>query len=111
DDERAASIAVWDGAWELDEDFDAGRSRDKRMPELVVMSGESHEQACARYVTMGRFNTMFDAIDVRFRGFWSPRHRAVATWLVDAKLRADDIHVDQAQLVERADAVNALAAL
>jgi hypothetical protein len=48
---------------------------------------------------------------VRFRGFWSPRHQAVATWLVDAKLRADDLDVDQAVLVERADAVNALAAL
>jgi hypothetical protein len=81
------------------------------MPELVIMSGESHDQAVARYVTMGRYNTMFDAIDVRFRAFWSPRHQAVATYLVDAKLRADDLDVDQALLVERADAVNALAAL
>lgn len=111
DDERKAAVAAWDGGYDAPEEFDVGRSRDKRMPELVVMSGESHEQALARYVTMGRFNTMFDAIEVRFRGFWSPRHQAIATWLVDAKLRADDLHADQAVLVERADAVNALAAL
>jgi len=60
---------------------------------------------------MGRFNTMFDAIEVRFRSFWAPRHQAVTTYLADARLRAEDIEVAQAALVERADAVAALAAL
>jgi len=48
---------------------------------------------------------------MRFRGFWSPRHQAVTTYLGDARLRADDIEADQAVLVQRADEVAALAAL
>ncbi len=110
-EQRHASIAAWDGAYEAPEEFDAGRTRDKRPAEFVIFEGESEEQAVTRYVTMGRFNTMFDAIDVRFRGFWSPRHQAITTYLADARLRADDIEVGQAVLVRRADEVAALAAL
>jgi hypothetical protein len=111
-EQRRDAIAAWDGSYEAPEEFDAGRSRDKRLAEVSwVVDGETEEQAVARYVTMGRFNTMFDAIAVRFRGFWSPRHQAVTTWLAEPRLRADDLDVGQAELVRRADEVAALAAL
>src|SRR5262249_40378555 len=90
-EQRQSTIAAWDGHYQPPEEFDGGRSRDKRPAEFVVLPGETEEQAVTRYVTMGRFNTMFDAIAVRFRGFWSPRHQAVTTWYADARLRADDI--------------------
>jgi hypothetical protein len=110
-EQRSATIAAWDGSYDASEEFDAGRARAKRSAELVFLTGETEEQAVARYVTMGRFNTMFDAIEVRFRSFWAPRHQAVTTYLADARLRAEDIDVAQATLVERADEVAALAAL
>lgn len=110
-EQKRESIAAWDGRYEGPEEFDAGLSRDKRAIELTYQIGETEEQAIARYVTMGRFNTMFDAIDVRFRSFWAPRHQAVTTYLADARLRADDLDVGQAILVKRADEVAALAAL
>jgi len=110
-EQRRDTIAAWDGSYEAPEEFDAGRARDKRTAELVFLTGETEDQAVARYVTMGRFNTMFDAIEVRFRSFWAPRHQAVTTYLADARLRAEDIDVAQATLVERADEVAALAAL
>ncbi|HUA56671.1 MAG TPA: hypothetical protein VMB81_31100 [Candidatus Sulfotelmatobacter sp.] len=110
-EQRKAAIAAWDGRYDAPEEFDAGRARDKRSPELVLLEGETTEQAIARYVTMGRFNTMFDAIEVRFRGFWAPRHQAVTTYFADARLRADDVDVDQRALAARADEVSALAAL
>jgi hypothetical protein len=110
-EQQRAAIADWGGQYDEPLEFDYGRTRDKRIAELVIQTGESHEEAVARYVTMGRFNTMFDAIDIRFRGFWSPRHQAVTTYLGNARLRADDIEADQAVLVQRADEVAALAAL
>ncbi|MBI3512496.1 MAG: hypothetical protein HY060_00220 [Proteobacteria bacterium] len=110
-EQRHAAIAAWDGTYEAPEEFDVGRTRDRRPAEFVILEGESEEQAVTRYVTMGRFNTMFDAIDVRFRAFWSPRHQAITTYLADARLRADDIEVGQTVLVQRADEVAALAAL
>jgi hypothetical protein len=110
-EQRRAAIAEWDGPYEAPAELDPGRSRDKRPLDFMVIEGETEAQAVARYVTMGRFNTMFDAIEVRFRGFWSPRHQAVTTYLADARLRADDIDVDHATLAARADAVSALAAL
>ena len=110
-EQRRETIAAWDGKYEAPEEFDAGLSRDKRAIELKFEIGETEEQAIARYVTMGRFNTMFDAIAVRFRSFWAPRHEAVTTYLADARLRADDIEVGQAILVERANEVAAIAAL
>jgi hypothetical protein len=110
EEERLATIQAWDGRYRDPEEFDP-RSRDKRSHELVLLEGESREQAIARYVTMGRFNTMFDAIGVRFRSFWAHRQQAVALYRADARLRADDLDVGSEILIERADAVAALAAL
>ncbi len=110
-EQQRASIAAWDGTYEAAEEFDAGRARDQRISELVMRYGENEEQAVARYVTMGRFNTMFDAIDVRFRGFWAPRHQAITTYLADARLRADDLDMDHAALAARAEEISATAAL
>jgi hypothetical protein len=111
-EQQRASIAEWDGHYGAPDEFDTGRSRDKRAPDLtLIVDGETEEQAVVRYVTMGRFNTMFDAIAVRFRSFWAPRHQAVTTYFADARLRADDIDVDHAILAARADEVSALAAL
>lgn len=107
-----------------DGDIFGGRRRIPVDADFVAVPGEDREQTRARYVTMGRFNTMFDAIDVDFRSFWTVKQEMIGTFLADPRLReapADApaylLRGDPTRtlfgsfLFERAEAVNASAAL
>lgn len=127
--ERPEAIGKLVGDWRradaAETEFGVTRSRAVIDPTFTPVAGESREETQARYVTMGRFNTMFEAIDVEFRSFWAVKQEMVGTFFVDPRLRAGadprlpagtesgdaGPPVTGAALIERAEAVGAQAAL
>jgi hypothetical protein len=92
---------------------DWGMSRDRATQEWFFgrTRGRAETETDARYVPMGRANTMFDHVQIGYRPFLETRRSAVTSYLVAPSLAREGNLLEAAALFAQATRYNALPAL